>query len=104
MTLMVTLAERWLVDVGFGDSFLEPLLLDARGEQVQGTHSFRIVEDDDYLILSSQRRGDWEPQYRFTLQPYTSLITKRCVVFTKPLPNRISPRTSSVLESQATAA
>src|SRR2546426_8959332 len=27
MTLMVTLAQRWLVDVGFGDSFLEPLLL-----------------------------------------------------------------------------
>src|SRR5262249_19643128 len=28
MTLMVTLAERWLVDVGFGESFMEPLLLD----------------------------------------------------------------------------
>src|SRR6185503_7138122 len=28
MTLMVQLAQRWLVDVGFGDSFLEPLLLD----------------------------------------------------------------------------
>jgi N-hydroxyarylamine O-acetyltransferase len=72
MTLMVTLAERWLVDVGFGDSFVEPLLLDARDEQVQGTRSFRIVPDNSHLIL--QRRdqgGDWEPQYRFTLQPYT---------------------------------
>ena len=37
MTLMVTLDERWLADVGFGDSFLEPLLLDSRMEQVQGT-------------------------------------------------------------------
>src|ERR1041384_8682348 len=27
MTLMVTLAERWLLDVGFGDSFLLTLLL-----------------------------------------------------------------------------
>ncbi len=26
MTLMVTLDERWLADVGFGDSFREPLL------------------------------------------------------------------------------
>ena len=72
MTLMVTLAERWLVDVGFGDSFLEPLLLDSRDEQVQGALSFRIVEDDSHLIL--QRRdhgGDWVPQYRFTLQPHT---------------------------------
>src|SRR5215207_288146 len=72
MTLMVTLSERWLVDVGFGESFVEPLLLDSRDVQVQGTRSFRIVDDDDYLIL--MRRidgGEWQPQYRFTLQPYT---------------------------------
>ena len=55
MTLMVTLAERWLVDVGFGDSFLEPLLLDARVDQVQGTRSFRIVEDNDHLLLAATR-------------------------------------------------
>ena len=72
MTLMVTLAESWLVDVGFGDSFLEPLLLDSRDEQVQGTRAFRIDADNSHLIL--QRRdqgGDWQPQYRFTLQPHT---------------------------------
>src|SRR5216684_5534157 len=34
MTLLVSLAERWLVDVGFGDSFLEPLQLEAEGEQI----------------------------------------------------------------------
>ena len=66
MTLMVTLADRWLVDVGFGDSFLEPLLLDERGEQVQDTRSFRIVEDVEHLILMR----DSEPQYRFSLKPY----------------------------------
>ncbi len=72
MTLMVTLAERWLVDVGFGDSFLEPLLLDSRDEQVQGTRAFRIVDDNDHLILMRRNHGgDWEPQYRFTLQPHT---------------------------------
>lgn len=72
MTLMVTLADRWLVDVGFGDSFLEPLLLDDRGEQVQGTRAFRIDTDGPYLILMRRAdAGDWEPQYRFTLQPYT---------------------------------
>ena len=71
MALMVTLADRWLVDVGFGDSFSEPLLLDERGEQVQGTRSFRIVDDDDHLILMRRNdAGDWEPQYRFSLQPY----------------------------------
>lgn len=72
MTLMVTLAERWLVDVGFGDSFLDPLLLDLRVEQVQGARAFKIVDDNDYLILMRRNLdADWEPQYRFTLQPYT---------------------------------
>src|SRR6185436_1278414 len=46
MTLAVLagkgLAERWLVDVGFGDSFREPLLLAERGEQAKGDRSYRI--------------------------------------------------------------
>jgi len=72
MTLMVTLSDRWLVDVGFGDSFLEPLLLDSRAEQVQGTRAFKIVDDHDHLILLRRNLdADWEPQYRFTLEPYS---------------------------------
>jgi N-hydroxyarylamine O-acetyltransferase len=70
MTLMVTLDQRWLVDVGFGDSFLEPLLLDERSEQLQGGRAYRIVADGKYLILSSRELPEWKPQYRFTLQPY----------------------------------
>lgn len=70
MALMVTLDERWLVDVGFGDSFLEPLLIDERGEQAQGNRSYRIASDNDYLILTERDRGEWKALYRFTLQPY----------------------------------
>ena len=71
MTLMVQLAQRWLVDVGFGDSFLEPLLLDERGEQRQGSRSYKIVEDGDHLVLLQRDEGDeWKTQYRFTLRPY----------------------------------
>lgn len=72
MTLMVTLDERWLVDVGFGDSFLEPLLVDSREEQVQGTRSFRIdeVDDNQLVLMRREAGGDWEPQYRFTLQAF----------------------------------
>lgn len=71
MTLMVTLSERWLLDVGFGDSFLEPLLLDSRVDQVQGARSFRIDANEGHLSLSRRNDGgDWQPQYRFTLQPY----------------------------------
>jgi len=70
MTLMVKLEERWLVDVGFGDSFLEPLLLDERSEQIQGERGYRIVPDGNYLILSRRDNAEWKPQYRFSLQSY----------------------------------
>ena len=71
MTLMVTLDERWLADVGFGDSFNEPLLLDERGEQAQGGRAYKIVPDGNYLILTQhENEGEWKAQYRFTLKPY----------------------------------
>jgi N-hydroxyarylamine O-acetyltransferase len=71
MTLLVTLEQRWLADVGFGDSFREPLLLDEPGEQIQGRRAYQLVPDGNHLIL--RQRGDddqWQDQYRFTLQPY----------------------------------
>jgi N-hydroxyarylamine O-acetyltransferase len=71
MALLVTLKERWLVDVGFGDSFREPLRLDEGGEQRQGRRAYRILADDTHLILQQRDAGDeWEAQYRFNLQPY----------------------------------
>lgn len=74
MTLLVApsedSAERWLADVGFGDSFLEPLRLDFGKEQVQGERAYKIIEDESHLIMM-QRQGteEWNAQYRFTLQP-----------------------------------
>lgn len=71
MTLLVTLEDRWLADVGFGDSFREPLLLDEREPQIQGDEAFRIEETETYLVMSKcAENGDWQPQYRFTLEPY----------------------------------
>ena len=72
LTLAVHLEERWLADVGFGDSFREPLLLDERGEQVRGDQAYRLDEDGDHLILFQRQsfEGDWERQYRFTLRPH----------------------------------
>ena len=70
MTLLVRLDERWLADVGFGDSFREPLQLDEPGEQEQEWGAYRIAREGEHFILE-RREGDlWEPQYRFTLQPY----------------------------------
>lgn len=71
MTLMVTLSERWLVDVGFGDSFIEPLLLDERAEQVQGACAYRIDEEGERRVLMRREgAGEWLAQYRFGLKPH----------------------------------
>ena len=70
MTLMVDLEQRWLADVGFGDSFREPLLLDERGIQTQGDRDYRIATEGDHLLLMQREAGeDWKAQYRFTLEP-----------------------------------
>ena len=61
---------RRLVDVGWGDSFCEPLLLDERGEQEQDGRAYRIDHDGDYRLLwQRDYDGRWERQYRFTLCP-----------------------------------
>lgn len=71
MALLVTLEERWLADVGFGDSFREPLLLDSRKEQVQGENGYRIEGDGEYLLFRQREgQGDWSAQFRFGLRPY----------------------------------
>ncbi len=58
--------DTWLVDVGFGDSFVRPLRLDERGEQTDGRRAFRIVEDGgDAMILEDRGR----PAFRFELAP-----------------------------------
>ena len=68
---MVNLEERWLADVGFGDSFVEPLLIDEDGIQQQAAEVFRIVPDDSHLIVMRRDTDqDWKPEYRFTLQTY----------------------------------
>jgi len=70
MALMVTVDERWLADVGFGDSFLEPLLLDEEHEQLQPPDAFRIGCAGDYRIVIRREADEWKPNYRFTLQRY----------------------------------
>ena len=101
MALLITLDQRWLVDVGFGESFLEPLLLDERADQVQGTNSFRIVEDGAYLVLMRRNvGGEWQPQYRFTLQPYEFADYEEMCHFHQTSPE--SHFTKNVICSRAT--
>lgn len=64
-------SERWLADVGFGDSFNEPLLFEMDTEQVQGLRSYRLEKiDGGYVVWQKNYAGTWERQYFFDLTPH----------------------------------
>jgi N-hydroxyarylamine O-acetyltransferase len=69
LTLRVDLDEPWLADVGFGDSFLEPLRLQSGLEQPQGDRVYRIVAAGDVLRCEVKDGPAWKLEYLFTLKP-----------------------------------
>ena len=70
LTLRVDLEEPWLADVGFGDSFLEPLRLQAGIEQDQGSRRYRLIEEGGSIHMErTEADGQWTRQYSFTLRP-----------------------------------
>ena len=72
MALLVRTDSDWLADVGFGDSFVEPIKLDESTITRDPTAEYGIKTHGETRIL--QRRGDsegtWTPQYRFSLEPH----------------------------------
>lgn len=76
LTLRVDLDEPWLADVGFGDSFREPLRFNTTDPQPQPPFgAYRLIPEGepqgDYFIYQSLSESSvWQPQYRFSLTPY----------------------------------
>jgi N-hydroxyarylamine O-acetyltransferase len=69
MILLVHTGEKHLADVGFGDSFIEPVLLNHKVQRLNGD-SYRLAQEHDDWVLYRQRPAtNWEPQYAFSLQP-----------------------------------
>jgi len=88
MALLVQLERPWLVDVGFGDSFREPLLLDEPGNQTDKSGVYRIDRSGDELILMQLSQHDsWKPQYRFVLQPFEYADYEEMCHFHQTSPN-----------------
>jgi N-hydroxyarylamine O-acetyltransferase len=65
LTLEVMLDEPWLVDVGFGDSFIRPLALNRRGAQDGGAGTFEFIPSSQGLTLTKHEEGVPAAQYRF---------------------------------------
>ena len=69
MILLIKLDNNLIADVGFGDSFLEPLLLDTSEAYVQQNSSYLITGSDTERMLQRRRESVWEPRYVFSLKP-----------------------------------
>jgi len=70
LTLRVDLDQPWLADVGFGDSFLEPLRLEPGKEQEDPAGTFRLQPLGERLQLEKlSPEGTWKRQYSFAQQP-----------------------------------
>ena len=72
MAIIVNInGEEWLADVGFGDSFLEPLRFELDLEQLQFGRKYKIVKLDteNYKLVCLIEGKPFSNMYRFSLIP-----------------------------------
>ena len=69
MLLKVTLDEPWLADVGFGDSFVDPLPLSSGATQRKGDRLFGVMNVNGVWELFRQDDDGKVPLYRFSEVP-----------------------------------
>jgi N-hydroxyarylamine O-acetyltransferase len=68
--LLVQLDQAWLADVGFGDSFLEPVPFNGPDDGVEDPAGrFRVWREGAGFVLQSWGDGFWRPQFHFALKP-----------------------------------
>ena len=69
LALLVDLDQGWLADVGFGENFVEPLMLDNDVEQHQPEGTYRVRERDGLWTVERLQTDDlWKREYSFTLR------------------------------------
>lgn len=63
--------DSWLVDVGFGDGFIEPKKVNTKAVQMDYTKYWRFSQDPDekYLLQVSNDASHFETIYHFDLVP-----------------------------------
>ncbi|MGB3189284.1 MAG: arylamine N-acetyltransferase [Limnoraphis sp.] len=69
LMLLVKDRDFWLVDVGFGDSFLYPLKLESLTEQIQQEEYYQLIKEESHWIFYQKKDDHYQPKYCFTLTP-----------------------------------
>jgi len=70
-TIRVELERPYLVDVGFGDSFIRPLPLDDDGPHDGGHARYAFARDGGKTELLMEADGRWQRQFQFGTDPAT---------------------------------
>ena len=65
LTLEVMVDEPYLVDVGFGESFIQPLALNRAGPQDGGNATYELIGSPEGTTLTRHVDGVPTPEYRF---------------------------------------
>ncbi len=68
MLLFLAADGPMIADVGFGDSFVEPVRLGREVRDIDG-RAYRVTENTDGWVLERLVETSWVPQYAFTLEP-----------------------------------
>jgi N-hydroxyarylamine O-acetyltransferase len=101
MLLKVELEEPWLVDVGFGDSFVDPIVFHAGGaDQVNGHRYVVLPRGQEWELLREDDNGQ-VPLYVFSDVPHPLSDYEEMCVFHQTSPE--SHFTKSWICSRATA-
>ena len=90
LTLRVDLDPPWLADVGFGDSFLDPLRLQQDCSKSRKANDSGLWKRILVFGLKSIRRRDGRWNIPSAPRRVSCLSSRECAVFTRPLRNRIS--------------
>ncbi len=103
LALTADLKEKWLVDVGFGDSFIEPLkiIFDQPQYQYGNDYRFRKLNEEEIVLEKSRNNEGYIPMFKFTLTPRQLYDFKAMCEFHQTSP--MSPFTKGKLCSLATA-
>lgn len=87
LTVVVQLDRPYLVDVGFGDSFIRPLPLDSDGPHDGGTGSYGFeFEEGSTTLISWSADGTRVPEYRFDRTPRSPSDFERASTYLRTSP------------------
>jgi len=70
MAILVELEETWLLDIGYGDLFIEPLRLHETSVQKDWFKFFQVQKNGTHFLLSESRDGQrFTPRYKIRPVP-----------------------------------